>query len=204
LNEKREAPTKYHELVLYSLTRWIGSFFELKSFNENKDVFQLLMVGKWKSRLILPTSFFSITEELEYILKCLKKPFDLLQSSDVPIVSWQLILMKKVFKKINDLPTVTSIASDFKKILIDSFQERILLLLSPSIPGDEFEFKEYMRYKFCELLDPTTRDHWGNICNRMKEFVIEFSKDLEQRFQLDLMKLVQNKKRIVGMSITLY
>jgi hypothetical protein len=184
-NEKKT----YHELVLYSLTRWIGSYYELKSFNEHKEVFQELMNKSWKGRLVLPSSFFAATEDLESLLGLLKKPIDSLQYSSVPIVSWQLIIVKQMRKSISKRVCTTLIGKSFQETLLDSLDQRLDTLVA-----DEPEwFDSFMQFKTCEFLDPTTARFWGDVNDQLTNGFLEFCLELNGRFQLDLSKLIKKR-----------
>lgn len=195
LNDSRQ-PTEvknYHELVLYSLTRWIGSYYELKSFNEHKDVFQDLMAKSWKSRLILPSSFFLVAEELEALLYCMKQPIDILQNSSVPVVSWQLIIVKKMKNSIAACKCATVIGKQFQQTLIASIEKRMAVLVCAP---DEVDFKSYLQFKACELLDPTTCKYWGSVGDEIISAFIEFALELDQKFNLNLALNIPKKRSL--------
>jgi hypothetical protein len=179
----------YHELVLYSLTRWIGSYYELKSFNEHRDVFQDLMNTSWKDRLVLPASFFAATEELESLLELLKKPIDALQYSSVPIVSWQLIIAKQMRRTIKKYVCGTLIGKSFQETLLASLDQRLDTLVA-DVPD---WFDDFMQFKTCEFLDPTTAKFWGEVTDDMTSAFLEICLALNEKFQLNLSKLIKKR-----------
>lgn len=180
----------YHQFVLYAKTRFIGSYYELKSFNEHQDVFQKLMETDWKSRMILPLLFFPICVELEQLLAILKVPIDLIQLSSIPVVSWQLYLIRSMREQIAAHDTQTIIGSNFKETLLHSIDTRLGLLLDTSSDDDDF-----MQFKLCEFVDPTTSQLWTSDIDQLRDYFLKVGCEMDSSYDLGLGQSIKKRKR---------
>ena len=165
------------------------------------------MNGDWKDRLKLPDLFFSISAEMEKLLGFFEKPFQLLQVSSVPMVSYQRVIATSLRKKLKSFKPETTVAQKFQIDLLESLETRFAILLSNEIDYDEdaevedvgYNFHAFVQFKFCEFLDPSTIEYWGFVSDRMKRNFVEFAMVLNETFALNLFEsLPITKKRPAG------
>jgi hAT family C-terminal dimerisation region len=183
----------YKTPLLYSKTRWVGSFFEVECFLDLEKPILSLQSEELKEKLHLPVLFFPAVKELYAVLEILAFPNVQLQRN-TPLVSKQILYAKLIEKNIRLVETDLQLGSiqTFAKVLRESFCFRFHGLLR-----DVYDDDEVSPFLAAMMLDPSLTRLWKESSLTCTEHLISYCRSIAEDFDttLDFEHLLQPSRK---------
>jgi hypothetical protein len=176
-----ETGIQFKVLLLYSTTRWIGSYHEFARFVELEKAFVHLSQGPLASVFVLPRPFFDACRELTDILLIFAYPIHSLQTATEPLVSKQIVWARLIVMNLEkEKARMTQVVcSTFLDIALSSLRSRFHVLLSDY---DDVENPDLGPYIAASMFDITIRKLWSKDFDKNVKLFIQYSLQLYDMF----------------------
>jgi hypothetical protein len=184
----------FRTLLLYSTTRWIGSFYEVDSFIELQQPLIFLCENDLKDILVLPTLFFPVVQELRDVLEVMAYPIIELQANQ-PLVTKQILYARLIDKNLAEMEDKVqcAIVLKFLTVLRESFQFRFSILIHEY---DE-ENPDIVPFVAAMMFDPSLCALWEENYEKSVSAMVTYCCSLYEMFSssLDMENLLQNQQK---------